>query len=299
MRRRGRRRPDRVPPALSEGPARDRSRQCSGRTRRLEAAAGAAGTGSRRRHRARARLCLCALCPQQVSRLWRGVVGLDRRRRGQQGDRRCQRDARGGGRIRDDQSGRRAPPDPRQRHPVDQPRADGRGFVRPPCGNGARMGRLPDHQVSRRAQNRRADAAKAGPAAARRRRIRVGAERAAAIANAIYDATGVRFRELPFTPERILAGLRGEHAAAPTPAPLAAPQPAAATDRWKNPFAGRRGAFATAAALCVAVAWIRRRRLAVASDRADRAARCLVFSAATIARGPQLASLGDCAVCHT
>jgi len=33
---------------------------------------------------------------------------------------------------------------------------------------------------------------------------------AAAIANAIFDATGVRFRELPFTPERILAGLR-EH----------------------------------------------------------------------------------------
>ena len=31
---------------------------------------------------------------------------------------------------------------------------------------------------------------------------------AAAIANAIYDATGVRFRELPFTPERILRGLR-------------------------------------------------------------------------------------------
>ena len=35
---------------------------------------------------------------------------------------------------------------------------------------------------------------------------------AAAIANAIYDATGVRFRELPFTPERILKGLRGDAA---------------------------------------------------------------------------------------
>jgi nicotinate dehydrogenase subunit B len=32
---------------------------------------------------------------------------------------------------------------------------------------------------------------------------------AAAIANAIFDATGVRFRELPLTPERILAGLNG------------------------------------------------------------------------------------------
>ncbi len=33
---------------------------------------------------------------------------------------------------------------------------------------------------------------------------------AAAIANAIFDATGVRFRDPPFTPERILRGLRGE-----------------------------------------------------------------------------------------
>ena len=38
---------------------------------------------------------------------------------------------------------------------------------------------------------------------------------AAAIANAIFDATGVRFREPPFTPERILAGLRGETALLP------------------------------------------------------------------------------------
>ena len=45
---------------------------------------------------------------------------------------------------------------------------------------------------------------------------------AAAIANAIFDATGVRFRELPFTPERILAGLRGEQECAPAPMPLAA-----------------------------------------------------------------------------
>src|SRR5436190_16960164 len=31
--------------------------------------------------------------------------------------------------------------------------------------------------------------------------------RAAAIVNAVYDATGVRFRELPLTPERVLAAL--------------------------------------------------------------------------------------------
>ncbi len=31
---------------------------------------------------------------------------------------------------------------------------------------------------------------------------------AAVIANAVYDATGVRIRELPITPEKVLAGLR-------------------------------------------------------------------------------------------
>ena len=131
--------------------SRCRSRQRGGRTRQLEAAAGARRTRARRRHRARARLCLCALCPQQISGLWRGVVGLDRRRRGQQGDRRCQRDARSRrtGFRPDDQSGRRPPPDPRQRHPVDQPRADGGSLVRPHVGDGARMGRLPHHQIPR------------------------------------------------------------------------------------------------------------------------------------------------------
>jgi nicotinate dehydrogenase subunit B len=33
----------------------------------------------------------------------------------------------------------------------------------------------------------------------------------AAIANAIYDAVGVRIKELPLSAERVLAALRGEH----------------------------------------------------------------------------------------
>jgi nicotinate dehydrogenase subunit B len=75
---------------------------------------------------------------------------------------------------------------------------------------------------------------------------------AAAIANAIYDATGVRFRELPFTPERILKGLRGEQPAPPEalPAPAGAPLPSTI---WQNPFTGRRGVVASAAAMCAAV----------------------------------------------
>src|SRR5712671_1967276 len=58
---------------------------------------------------------------------------------------------------------------------------------------------------------------------------------AAAIANAIFDATGVRFRELPFTPERIRAGL------------------AAAKVKSSSGSAKRRGILAGVAALCTAV----------------------------------------------
>ncbi len=122
---------------------------------------------------------------------------------------------------------------------------------------------------------------------------------AAAIANAIFDATGVRFREPPFTPERILQGLRGEHQ--PVAGALPAPplQPAAPSDKWQNPFARRRGAFAGVAALCAAVVGIGAAVLpwrAIAPiARPDPS----VFSAETITRGQQLAALGDCAVCHT
>ena len=113
---------------------------------------------ARGRHRARARFCLCAVCPQQVSRLWRGMVGVDHRRRRQQGDRRRQRHPRRcrAGFRPDDQPGRRPPSDPWQCHSIDQPRVDGRSLVRPQCGDQPRMGRLPDHQIPGRAQDRRA-----------------------------------------------------------------------------------------------------------------------------------------------
>jgi nicotinate dehydrogenase subunit B len=120
---------------------------------------------------------------------------------------------------------------------------------------------------------------------------------AAAIANAIFDATGVRFRDPPFTPERILRGLRGD--TPPPPAALSAPAPAASLNKWKNPFAVRPGIFAGLAAVCAtaiavgsaALPW----RAIAPIARPDPA----VFSAATIARGQQLAALGDCMVCHT
>lgn len=120
---------------------------------------------------------------------------------------------------------------------------------------------------------------------------------AAAIANAIYDATGVRFRELPFTPERILRGLHGEVPVAPEA--LSAPQPAPALDKWQNPFIARRGALATAAALCAAVVGIGAAVLPWRAIAPIARPIASVYSAATIAQGQQLAALGDCAVCHT
>jgi nicotinate dehydrogenase subunit B len=123
---------------------------------------------------------------------------------------------------------------------------------------------------------------------------------AAAIANAIFDATGVRFRELPFTPERILAGLRGEQGAAPAalPGTARAPEPAA-TSVPPNPFARRRGALAGVAALVAAIVGVGAAVLPWRSIAPIARPDASVFSADTIARGRQLAALGDCAVCHT
>ncbi|MGJ5082595.1 molybdopterin cofactor-binding domain-containing protein [Bradyrhizobium sp. HKCCYLS3013] len=120
---------------------------------------------------------------------------------------------------------------------------------------------------------------------------------AAAIANAIYDATGVRFREPPFTPERILKGLRGEQVETPAPQSLPAPERPATT--WLKPFARRGGVIASAVAACaaaigVATAVLPWRAIAPIT-RPDPS----VYSAATIARGEALAALGNCAVCHT
>jgi nicotinate dehydrogenase subunit B len=121
---------------------------------------------------------------------------------------------------------------------------------------------------------------------------------AAAIANAIFDATGVRFRELPFTPERILAGLRGGRPEAQAALPGMTPaKPAPRTHQ--NPFAKPLGAFASAAAMAAAVVSMAALALPWRSiapiARPDPSA----YSAATIAKGQQLAALGDCAVCHT
>ncbi len=123
----------------------------------------------------------------------------------------------------------------------------------------------------------------------------------AAIANAIFDATGIRFRQPPFTAEVVRAALnplpapadaqpqRGAGQAAATHAP-----PAAA--RWPR----RKHWWAAAGALLAGVAgfaagtlgW----RAAIAPvARADTS----MYTAATLERGRQLAAVGNCVGCHT
>jgi nicotinate dehydrogenase subunit B len=118
---------------------------------------------------------------------------------------------------------------------------------------------------------------------------------AAAIANAIYDACGVRFREPPFTPDRIRAGLG-------TAPRLAATEPAgnepaarqAAVLRPRKPWRSfLSGASLSVAGLAAALfPW----RSAIAPITPPDPS---TYSAATIERGRQMAALGDCAVCHT
>lgn len=120
---------------------------------------------------------------------------------------------------------------------------------------------------------------------------------AAAIANAIFDATGVRFRELPFTPERILAGL---HGGKPPPSlPKAAPKPSAPQPDIRSPFAKRRSAIAGIAAACAAVVGVAAAVLPWRSIPPIARPDASAYSAATIAKGQQLAALGNCIGCHT
>ncbi len=107
---------------------------------------------------------------------------------------------------------------------------------------------------------------------------------AAAIANAVFDATGVRFRELPLTPERVLAGLNGGTGADEGVPPR--------KRRWWNvglPVVGILGAVASLATM--ASPW----RPAIAPvERPDPN----VYSAVTIERGRLAAAAGACNVCH-
>ena len=113
---------------------------------------------------------------------------------------------------------------------------------------------------------------------------------AAAIANAIYDACGVRFREPPFTPDRIRAGLGAAPPGAIQPAAREAAAPPRPHKPWRSFLSG--ASLSVAALLAAVFPW----RSAIAPIAPPDPS---TYSAATIERGRQLAALGDCAVCHT
>jgi nicotinate dehydrogenase subunit B len=119
----------------------------------------------------------------------------------------------------------------------------------------------------------------------------------AAIANAIFDATGVRFREPPFTPEVVRAALNVSTESSAAQPLLAG---AAPSSPHNAPWPRRRSAWAKAAALAAGaiglgaalLGW----RPAIAPVSAISAS---LYTAATIERGRVLAAAGDCINCHT
>ncbi|WP_018906624.1 molybdopterin cofactor-binding domain-containing protein [Variovorax paradoxus] len=134
----------------------------------------------------------------------------------------------------------------------------------------------------------------------------------AAIANAIFDATGVRFREPPFTPEKVLAALnrgllppppgegggggerRSKGGAAVPPS-----QPSPGRGRSNAPWPRRKSVWATGTALFIGGIGLIAGLLGWRSAIAPVSLSAPVYSEATIERGRVLAALGDCAVCHT
>ena len=149
----------------------------------------------------------------------------------------------------------------------------------------------------------------------------------AAIANAIFDATGVRFRQPPFTPEVVRAALnplmyQGDsdsyacgnpqlaaqasdklQLASQTTDPLQASPANQQTDhadaRWPKPRSWWLRAAALTAALgttLLGATWSLFGQRTVLAPVAQPIA---TYSAATLERGRELAALGNCVTCHT
>ncbi|MET3374308.1 nicotinate dehydrogenase subunit B [Variovorax boronicumulans] len=134
----------------------------------------------------------------------------------------------------------------------------------------------------------------------------------AAIANAIFDATGVRFRSPPFTPETVLAELN--RGVLPPPlgegggggmrrssgdAAVPPSQPSPRGGRSNAPWPRRKGLWATGAALFIGGLGVIAGLLGWRAAIAPVSLSAPVYSESTIERGRVLAALGDCAVCHT
>jgi nicotinate dehydrogenase subunit B len=113
---------------------------------------------------------------------------------------------------------------------------------------------------------------------------------AAAIVNAVFDATGIRFRELPLTPERVMAALGDRRVQSALPA---AGLEARSTWRRGPLLAGIGSICASivAGALLAASPW-RGAYPEIVRPSLD------TFSTATIEKGRLAAAAGACDVCH-
>ncbi|MGB3070957.1 MAG: molybdopterin cofactor-binding domain-containing protein [Ottowia sp.] len=137
----------------------------------------------------------------------------------------------------------------------------------------------------------------------------------AAIANAIFDATGVRFRAPPFTPEVVQAGLEaagtggslpppsaghGDHGGMAVP-PSAPPAGRGNPEGRENSTPRPRGKslWATAGALAVGTIGLITGLFGWRPAIAPVNLSAPVYSQETIERGRTLAAAGDCFVCHT
>ncbi len=113
----------------------------------------------------------------------------------------------------------------------------------------------------------------------------------AAIANAIFDATGVRFREPPFTPEKVRAALH---------APVAEPPAASAAPVSPPRVRSTRGLWTTFVALAAGSVGVMLGLLGVRTAIAPISSfTSATYSAETLTRGQALARAGNCADCHT
>ncbi len=107
----------------------------------------------------------------------------------------------------------------------------------------------------------------------------------AVIANALFDATGIRFRQPPFTAKRVREALK------------ASATEGAAQQRLAKRATGRRwlaAAALTTVAGTAVMAWPWKSTLAPVARPAAN-----LYSAETIERGRLVAAAGDCAACHT
>lgn len=117
----------------------------------------------------------------------------------------------------------------------------------------------------------------------------------AAIANAIFDATGVRFRQPPFTPEVVRAAIHPLPAPSPTPPPVPEVREVA-----RDPQRARKGVIATVGALAAATVGLLGAALgwrpAIAPVQLSAQS---PYTPEVIERGRVLAGLGNCVHCHS